>query len=44
VKLGDASQRGENLREEESFFHGVSQVRELLHGEAPTGIRGVETR
>ena len=44
VKLGDASQRGENLREEEAFFHGVSQVRELLHGEAPTGIRGVETR
>ena len=44
VKLGDASQRGKNLREEESFFHGVSQVRELLHGEAPTGIRGVETR
>ncbi|WP_022887222.1 ABC transporter ATP-binding protein [Glaciibacter superstes] len=54
VKLGDTGERGENLREEESFFHAVSQVRELLHGESPNsespnsespnGVRGVETR
>jgi len=44
VSLGDQAQRGENLREDESFFQGVSRVRELLHGEAPAGARGVETR
>jgi len=44
VNLGRMSDRGENLREDEDFFHSVSQVRELLHGSAPTGARGVETR
>jgi len=44
VGLGDMTERGEDLREDEGFFHAVSQVRELLHGEMPTGARGVETR
>jgi NitT/TauT family transport system ATP-binding protein len=44
VSLGSASERGEQLRENEAFFENVSKVRELLHGEAPTGIRGVENR
>ncbi|MCS5736198.1 ABC transporter ATP-binding protein [Herbiconiux daphne] len=44
VSLGSASERGEQLRENEAFFENVSKVRELLHGEAPVGIRGVETR
>ena len=44
VRLGETGARGENLREEESFFQAVSAVRELLHGDAPVGVRGVETR
>ena len=44
VSLGDTAERGENLREDEGFFHAVSQVRELLHGEAAGAARGVETR
>ena len=44
VSLGDPAGRGENLREDEGFFHAVSQVRELLHGEGAAGARGVETR
>jgi len=44
VGLGDTGGRGETLREDEAFFHAVSQVRELLHGEAPAGVRGVEAR
>jgi NitT/TauT family transport system ATP-binding protein len=44
VKLGETGARGENLREEEPFFQAVRQVRELLHGEAPNALRGVETR
>ncbi|GAB3126919.1 ABC transporter ATP-binding protein [Glaciibacter psychrotolerans] len=44
VRLGETGERGENLREESSFFQAVSQVRELLHGEVPVGARGVETR
>ncbi|TFC53070.1 MULTISPECIES: ABC transporter ATP-binding protein [unclassified Cryobacterium] len=44
VNLGRMSDRGENLREDADFFHSVSQVRELLHGSAPTGPRGAETR
>jgi NitT/TauT family transport system ATP-binding protein len=44
VNLGRMSDRGENLREDEEFFHSVSRVRELLHGSTPTGARGVETR
>ena len=44
VNLGRMSDRGENLREDAEFFHSVSRVRELLHGDTPTGARGVETR
>jgi NitT/TauT family transport system ATP-binding protein len=44
VNLGRMSDRGENLREDEEFFHSVRRVRELLHGSTPTGARGVETR
>jgi len=44
VSLGDPAGRGENLREDEGFFHAVSQVRELLHGPGVAGARGVETR
>ncbi|WP_440711083.1 ABC transporter ATP-binding protein [Herbiconiux sp. YIM B11900] len=44
VSLGSAAERTEQLRENEAFFENVSKVRELLHGEAPVGIRGVETR
>jgi NitT/TauT family transport system ATP-binding protein len=44
VSLGSAIERTEQLRENEAFFDNVSRVRELLHGEAPTGIRGVESR
>ncbi len=44
VRLGTTGERGENLREEEAFFHAVSQVRELLHGEAPNPVRGVDSR
>jgi len=47
VALGE--KRGEMLREEESFFEGVTRVREALHG-APTearpdnAVRGVDLR
>ena len=44
VSLGSAAERTDQLRENEAFFENVSRVRELLHGEAPVGIRGVETR
>ncbi|WP_241979903.1 ABC transporter ATP-binding protein [Cryobacterium glaciale] len=48
VGLGEMSGRGEYLREDEGFFHALSHVRELLHGDegtaAPAGARGVETR
>ncbi|TAJ48933.1 MAG: ABC transporter ATP-binding protein [Herbiconiux sp.] len=44
VSLGSAAERNEQLRENEAFFENVSKVRELLHGEAPVGVRGVETR
>ncbi|GAA2249069.1 ABC transporter ATP-binding protein [Herbiconiux moechotypicola] len=44
VSLGSSTERGEALREDESFFENVSKVRELLHGEAPVGIKGVENR
>ncbi|HYI34425.1 MAG TPA: ABC transporter ATP-binding protein [Glaciibacter sp.] len=44
VKLGATGERGENLREDEAFFHAVSQVRELLHGAAPNAVRGVDSR
>lgn len=48
VGLGDMSNRDEDLREDEGFFRGLSQVRDLLHGDEgagrPQGARGVETR
>lgn len=49
VTLGDMAGRGEDLREDEGFFHALSQVRDLLHGDeaagaSPAGARGVETR
>ncbi|WP_066040581.1 ABC transporter ATP-binding protein [Herbiconiux solani] len=44
VSLGSAAERTEQLREDEAFFENVSIVRELLHGETPVGIRGVENR
>ena len=44
VSLGSAAERSDHLREDEAFFTNVSRVRELLHGEAPVGIRGVENR
>lgn len=34
----------EALREDAAFFGAVSRVREALHGETPTGVRGVENR
>jgi NitT/TauT family transport system ATP-binding protein len=37
VRLGSASDRGEDLREERGFFEAVTRVREALHGsDAPT--------
>ncbi|HEY0238805.1 MAG TPA: ATP-binding cassette domain-containing protein, partial [Friedmanniella sp.] len=36
--------RVDTLREDASFFAAVATVREALHGEAPAGARGVETR
>ena len=44
VSLGEAADRGDDLREDEGFFQAVSQVRELLHGAPTGGVRGVETR
>ncbi|WP_146340105.1 ABC transporter ATP-binding protein [Nesterenkonia sp. NBAIMH1] len=43
MKLADTSQRGEDLREESSYFEMITAVREALHGGAPAG-RAVETR
>jgi hypothetical protein len=37
--------RDDALRENDSFFHAVAQVRESLHGvPAPSSGRGVESR
>ena len=33
VDLGDATERGEGLREEQAFFTAISEVREALHSE-----------
>ncbi|WP_394553443.1 ABC transporter ATP-binding protein [Agromyces sp. MMS24-JH15] len=48
VRLGAAAERGEDLREAESFFAGVTAVREALHGPAAApatgGARGVDLR
>ena len=40
VRLGRTGERGEGLREDEGFFHAVSQVRELLHGAPVAGTTG----
>lgn len=48
VRLGAAAERGEDLREDESFFAGVTAVREALHGPgtapATGSARGVDVR
>jgi NitT/TauT family transport system ATP-binding protein len=48
VRLGDAAERGEDLREDAAFFAGVTAVREALHGPqaapASGGVRGVDVR
>lgn len=48
VRLGDAAERGEDLREDAAFFAGVTAVREALHGPqaapAPGSARGVDVR
>ena len=44
ITLPGTADRDEHLREDEAFFENVSRVRELLHGEAPVGIKGVENR
>lgn len=43
MELEDTSQRGEELREDASYFQMITKVREALHGGVPAG-RGVETR
>jgi NitT/TauT family transport system ATP-binding protein len=46
VRLGAAAERGEDLRENASFFSAVTAVREALHGplEQATAARGVDLR
>ena len=47
VRLGDAAERGEDLREDTAFFAGVTAVREALHGPqaaAAGSARGVDVR
>ncbi|WP_395245206.1 ABC transporter ATP-binding protein [Agromyces sp. MMS24-K17] len=48
VRLGDAADRGEDLREDAAFFAGVTAVREALHGPQATpatgSARGVDVR
>ncbi|GAA2034072.1 ABC transporter ATP-binding protein [Agromyces tropicus] len=48
VRLGDAADRGEDLREDAAFFAGVTAVREALHGHeaapATGSARGVDVR
>ncbi|WP_400997339.1 ABC transporter ATP-binding protein [Agromyces sp. GXQ0307] len=48
VRLGDAADRGEDLREDAAFFAGVTAVREALHGSeaapAAGAARGVDVR
>jgi len=48
VRLGDAAERGEDLREDAAFFEGVTAVREALHGPmtapATGAVRGVDVR
>lgn len=47
VRLGEAAERGEDLREDTAFFAGVTAVREALHGpqaSAAGAARGVDVR
>ena len=47
VRLGEAAERGEDLREDTAFFEGVTAVREALHGpqaSAAGAARGVDVR
>ena len=48
VRLGEAAERGEDLREDAAFFAGVTAVREALHGPqaaaAAGAARGVDVR
>ncbi|MCM6763000.1 ABC transporter ATP-binding protein [Rathayibacter sp. ZW T2_19] len=44
IRLPEAAERGEGVREDEAFFRDVGAVRELLHGEAAAVPRGVENR
>ncbi len=43
MELEDPAARGDDLREDASYFRMITAVREALHGGAPSG-RGVETR
>jgi NitT/TauT family transport system ATP-binding protein len=44
VGLGRSGERGDDLREDESYFAAVTAVREMLHGGEGVPARGVETR
>ena len=44
VKLGNADERTDGLREATDFFERVSAVREALHGAPAATVRGVENR
>ena len=47
VRLGEAAERGEDLREDTAFFEGVTAVREALHGPQTSTAgapRGVDVR
>ncbi|GGI46416.1 NitT/TauT family transport system ATP-binding protein [Agromyces flavus] len=48
VRLGEAAERGEDLREDAAYFEGVTAVREALHGPATApsagAARGVDVR
>ena len=43
VRLGDAAERGEGLREDRAFFTAVTAVREALHGPLAAVGQGVES-
>lgn len=44
VRLGGASDRTDHLRESETFFAAVSEVREHLHGTSDVSALGVDNR
>ncbi len=44
VRLGDAAERGEDLREDQAFFRSVTAVREALHGPGAADPIGVDAR